>query len=180
MCRNVNKKPSGKVYVYELDHYSYKCNYHYKENSCNFNKQLSEAKIEKNLLNTFDDYVQQHITDVTVTDNRPDVDNEAINKRITSVKSEMTKVKRMYRKEDITEAEYDEDMAELKAELQELESQLTPLEERDVTIYEELLKSDWRSLYNALTKENKRAFWRKYIKAIELNTDGTVKHLIFF
>ena len=92
----------------------------------------------------------------------------------------MTKVKRMYRKGDIDEAEYDADMEELKTELQELESQLEPLTERDLTMYEELLKSDWKELYNALTKENKRAFWRKYIQRIELNNDGTVKHPIFF
>ena len=92
----------------------------------------------------------------------------------------MSKVKRMYRKEDITEAEYDADMEELKAELHELESQLEPHTERDLTIYQELLNSDWRELYKALTKENKRAFWRKYLKGIEVDDNGTFKRPIFF
>ena len=30
--------------------------------------------------------------------------------------------------------------------------------------YTDLLKSGWRDIYAALTKENKRAFWKKYIK----------------
>lgn len=86
----------------------------------------------------------------------------------------------MYRKGDIEEAEYDADMDELKNELNELENKLKPVEKRDLTIYEELVKSDWKDIYKALNKENKRAFWRKYIKSIELNENGTVKQPIFF
>lgn len=175
-----NKKPSGKVYQYERDYHSYRCNKHFKNANCTFKKQLNEAKIEKYLLDNLDQYVHTHITDISIADNRAEIDNKDINKKISSIKSEMTKVKRMYRKEDITEAEYDNDMAELKEELKELESQLEPVKDRDVTIYEELLKSNWRSLYNALAKENKRVFWRKYIKEIHLTEKGTVKEIIFF
>ena len=175
-----NIKPSGKVYTYERDYYSYRCNKAYQHTQCSFKTQLNEDKIEKILLDNFNQYVHNTISEISVTDNRANVDNEAINKQIKDIKTEMTKVKRMYRKGDIDEAEYDADIEELKTELQELESQLEPLTERDLTMYEELLKSDWKELYNALTKENKRAFWRKYIQRIELNNDGTVKHPIFF
>ena len=175
-----NKKPSGKVYTYERDYHSYRCNKAYQHSLCSFKMQLNEDKIEKVLLDDFDQYVNATITEASATDDRANVDNELINKQIIEVKTEMTKVKRMYRKGDIDEAEYDNDMAELKEELETLESQLEPLTERDLTIYEDLLKSDWKSLYKALNKENKRAFWRKYIQRIELNNDGTVKHPIFF
>lgn len=176
----INKKPSGKVYTYERDYHSYRCNKAYQHTQCSFKMQLNEDKVEKVILDNLDQYVHSTISEASVTDNRANVDNEVINKQIKDIKTEMTKVKRMYRKGDMTEAEYDSDMDELKDELQALESQLEPLLERDLTIYEELLKSDWRGLYGALNKENKRAFWRKYIERIELNTDGTVKDLIFF
>ena len=175
-----NKKPSGKVYQYEREYYSYRCNRASVEKTCEYKTQLNEKKIEKFLLDSLDQYVTTYVSEASVMDDRAGKDNELINKKITSVKTEMTKVKRMYRKGDISEAEYDEDMDELKAELHELESQLEPIGERDLTIYEELLKGGWRDLYNALNKENKRAFWRKYIKAINLNKDGTIKDLIFF
>lgn len=175
-----NKKPNGKIYLYERNYYSYRCNFHSINKSCTFSSNINESKIEAILLDNFNKYINEHIINVSVVDNRAELDNEQINKKIASVKAEMTKVKRMYRKEDITEAEYDNDMAELKEELKELESHLEPVLERDLTIYQELLKNDWRELYNALTKENKRAFWRKYIKGIELNTNGTVKKPIFF
>ncbi len=175
-----NKKPSGKVYQYERDYYRYRCNNSHRDTACTFTKQLSEEKIEKELLDNLEVYVDATIAEASVTDNRVNVDNEAVNKQIKDLKTEMSKVKRMYRKGDMTEAEYDSDMAELKEELQELESRLEPVLERDLTIYEDLLKSDWKELYRALNKENKRAFWRKYIKGIEINTDGTVKQPIFF
>ena len=175
-----NIKPSGKVYTYERDYYSYRCNKAHQHTQCSFKLQLNEDKIEKILIDNFDQYVHNTISEVGIIDNRANVDNEIINKEIKDIKTEMTKVKRMYRKGDIEEAEYDADMEELKTELQELESQLAPLAERDLAVYEDLLKSDWKNLYKALNKENKRAFWRKYIKAIEINSDGTVKHPIFF
>ena len=175
-----NKKPSGKVYQYERDYYGYRCNKAFKDSLCTYKKQLNEAKIEKALLDTLEQYIDATITEAAATDNRANVDNEFINKQIKDLKTEMAKVKRMYRKGDIAEAEYDNDIAELKDELQALESQLEPLIERDLTIYEELLKSDWKSIYRALNKENKRAFWRKHIKAIKLNDDGTIKEPIFF
>ena len=174
------RRPSGKVYQYERDYQVYRCNYHYSERTCTLNKTFNEDKIEKELLDNLAQYVDASIIDATATDNRADVDNEAVNKQIKDLKSEMTRLKRMYRKGDMDEAEYDEEMDELKTELETLESHLEPLLERDLTIYEDLLKSDWKALYNALNRENKRAFWRKYLKAIEVDIDGTVKRPIFF
>lgn len=174
------KRPSGKVYQYERDYYTYRCNNHYQNANCTFNKQVNEDKVEKALLDNLEQYINATITEASVLDNRADMDNELINKQIKSIKGEMSKLKRMYRKEDIDEAEYDEEMEILKNDLRLLEDKLIPMEERDLTVYEDLLKSDWRDLYAALNKVNKRAFWRKYIKGIELNVDGTVKHPIFF
>lgn len=177
----ITTKRKNKVYVYDRDYHYYRCNKYHLSNTCKFKKQINEDIIEKYLLIKLADHIETYIAEIKgIDDTTEEKDTKDINKKIASVKSEMTKVKRMYRKEDISEAEYDEDMAELKAELQELESQLAPIKERDLTIYEELLKSDWKELYKALNKENKRAFWRKYLKRIEINVDGTVKQPIFF
>ena len=100
--------------------------------------------------------------------------------QIKQVKSEMTRLNNMYRKERISEAEYDNEYEVLETRLKELEAQLEPAKERDLTIYQELLKSDWKDLYNALTKENKRAFWRKYVKTIEIDESGLFIKPIFF
>ena len=92
----------------------------------------------------------------------------------------MSRLNNMYRKERMTEDEYDRDYEELEAQLNELESQLTEPEERDLSRYQELLGSGWQELYKALNKENRRAFWRKYIKEIHLDNNADVTDIIFF
>jgi hypothetical protein len=177
---HIQKKPSGKVYVYERDYHTYRCNRAYRENLCKFKCQVNEAKIEKALLDNFDQYINDHITDVTIENNRADVDNEFVNKQINDLQLEMKNTTTAFRKNRMTEKEYDKEYEELEARLKELESQLEPQVERDLSTYTELLKSDWKNIYAALTKENKRAFWKQYIKCIELNSDGTFKQPIFF
>lgn len=175
-----NKKANGKIYEYPRNYYYYRCNKHYASAECDFNSQINESKIEKALLDNFDQYVNDYITTINVSDNRADLDNETINKNIKAIKSEMKNLNTLFRKDRITEAEYDKDYNELEAELKALEVKLEPLMERDLTIYEDILKSGWKELYEALNKENKRAFWRKYIKEIVVDKNGKVVNLIFF
>ena len=174
------KRPSGKTYAYPRDHYAYRCNRAYRDNRCTFRTQVGEKKIEKALLDNLEQYINSYITDVQVSNNRADVDNELINKQIKEIKLEMKNTTTAFRKGRMTEKEYDKEYDELEARLKELESHLEPVIERDLSIYTDLLTGGWRELYMALTKENKRAFWRKYIKSIELNKDGTLKQPIFF
>ena len=165
-------KNNNRSYIY------YRCPTRIRERLCTFSPQLKEPVIEEYLINHFDQYIESHIEVSKITDNT--VRDDGVDEKIKRVMSEMDKVKRMYRKDDITEAEYDRDMAELKATLSELESHLEPVAERDLSMYKDLLESDWKDLYNALEKENKRVFWRKYVKEIQLNEDGTVKGVLFF
>ena len=178
--KKTTRRPSGKVYTYYKEYFDYRCNNHHKESACSFNAQPKEPKLEKALLDTFEQYVNASIVEAAISDNRANVDNEKVNNQVKELKGEMERTTKAYRKGRITEAEYDKEYDELETRLKELESQLEPHIERDLTIYEDLLKSDWKSLYNALNKENKRAFWRKYLKGIEVNKDGTFKHPIFF
>ena len=178
--RRTHKRKNGTIYVSLYDIKAYRCNKHVLSKQCDFNKRMNEKKLEASLLDKLEKQLVDYMASCGIEDSRSDKDADLINKRITSVKSEMTKVKRMYRKEDITEAEYDADMAELKDELHALESQLKPIEKRDLTIYKSLLESDWKTLYNALNEENKRAFWRKYVKEILVNEAGTIERVLFF
>ena len=158
--------------------YSYRCNFYTRDKICNYNQSINENKIEAYLLNYFDEFVTTHIEQVKIEDKR--VKDSHAEDKIKDIKAEMDRTTKAYRKGRITDAEYDKEYEELEARLQELQAHLEPIVERDLTPYEELLKSDWRVLYKALTKENKRAFWRKYIKSIEIGDKSTVKRVIFF
>lgn len=168
-----------KIYRYKKDYYTYRCNKHAINKTCDFNKQINEMRIEKYLIDNLDSLVNEYVEIVKV-ENAQERNDNCVKKKIKELKSEMTRVNNMYRKNRMTDEEYDREYAELEERLKELESHLEPFKERDLTLYYGLSKSDWRAIYDALNKENKRAFWRKYIKQIILNMDGTVKRVIFF
>lgn len=173
-------KPNGKVYINTNPLYYYRCNKAKMSKTCEFNKYISELQLEASLLNNLNRFINNHITHVKITANT-NTHTDGVKNAIANLHSEMSRLNTMFRKGRVKEEEYDRDYEELERQLAELQESLTPVEERDVTVYEELLaKDDWKELYNALNKENKRAFWRKYVKAIKLDTEGKINEVIFF
>ena len=171
--------PGGKIYTYIKDYYSYRCNEHNIKKVCDFRKHPGELHIEKHLIENFDLYVNGYIDAIAVEDAQ-EKNDDCVKRKLKDLRGQLQRVNRMYKLGKMKDAEYDRESDDLEERIRDLESHLEPLKERDLTKYHELLKSDWKTLYNALNKENKRAFWRKYIKQINLNEDGTVKRVIFF
>lgn len=180
-CSNkrTNRRPNGKIYVYCSDRKYYRCNNHVVTSSCNFDKRMSEPALEKQLLSRFDDFVSEYVSETSVSDARRAANIERIQKKISSIKTEMSKVQRMYRKEDISEAEYDDAMNELKEEMKEQEARLVPVVNRNLAAYESLLKSGWTKIYSSLNDLNKRAFWRTYISELVIDKDGNIADIVF-
>lgn len=52
-------------------------------------------------------------------------------------------------------------------------------EARNTRYIEELLQTDFRQMYNSLSLENRRSFWRSTIQEIYLNDDNTIKAVDF-
>lgn len=172
------KKPNGKSYVYKRNYYYYRCRRLSSYVDCNFTTLIREDNLEAILLDKIESYMTDYITNVKIEDNRQVQNN--IEDKIAKINGEITRLNNMYRKARISEAEYDKEYDVLTVKLKSLESQLEPVKERDLTMYEELLRSDWINIYNALTRENKRTFWRKYIKQIVLTPEGEFDRVIFF
>ena len=173
-------KSNGKVYISPKEIYQYRCNKAKMSKLCTFRKYPSEVKMEDILLNNLNRYINNHITHVKVIANT-NTHTENIKNSMANLQSEIHRLNTMFKKGRITETEYDRDYEDLERQLAELQEGLTPVEERDLSIYEDLLaKDDWKELYNALNRENKRAFWRKYIKAINLDSEGKIEEIIFF
>ena len=57
----------------------------------------------------------------------------------------MKNITTVFRKNRMTEKEYDKEYEELETRLQELESQLEPVIERDLSIYEWMERAIWSS-----------------------------------
>lgn len=176
----VSKRASGKVYVYTDPIYQYRCNKSKMSKLCTFKKYPSEERMETALLNNLSRFINNHITHVKITANT-NTHTDGIKNSISNLQAEINRLNTMFRKGRVKEEEYDREYEELERQMTELQESLTPIEERDLTIYEDLLaKDDWKELYNALNRENKRAFWRKYIKAIKLDSEGKIDEIIFF
>lgn len=176
--KQVTNRKSGKKYVYEREYFSYRCNNAYKDAFCTHRKRTSEDVLEKKLLETLDLLVMEHIEVTKIEDARKQ--DDCAEQKIKEIKSEMTRLNTMYQKNRISEEKYDRDFEDLEAQLLELERHLEPLQERDLDKYYQLIESDWKNLYHALNRENKRAFWRKYIKHIIVGKDGRLERAIFF
>ena len=175
-----NRKPNGKVYHQTTPIYQYRCNKAKMSKLCLFTKYPNEEKLEKALLSNLNRFINNHITHVKITANT-NTHTDGVKNSIANLQAEMHRLNTMYRKGRVKEDDYDRDYEELERQLAELNESLTPVEKRDVTVYEELLAQDnWKQLYNALNRENQRAFWRKYIKTIKLDTEGKIDEIIFF
>ena len=87
--------------------------------------------------------------------------------RINEILEEMDRVKYSFHKKRISIQEYDRDYEALERELATLQKEVP--KESDITILEEFLRSDWRTVYDSLDKENQRALWRNLIKEIKLD-----------
>lgn len=122
--------------------------------------------------------------------------NEFLKNRIASVELEQekttqkpkTNVKALKEKQrrltiayvagNIPDAEYLRDDAELKSLIAKAEATAPP-EPQDITPLKELLETDFKSVYEIMSEEEKQRFWQRLIKEIKL--DGKkIKDVIFF
>ena len=73
---------------------------------------------------------------------------------------------------------YNEEYGRVESELNDLQSVLP----EPVTNYgylEELLDTDFRTMYDQLSQENRRAFWRSIIQEIHVNEDHAITSVDF-
>lgn len=160
--------------------YSYRCNKYRGNKTCTNSHSTTEHLIEKQLLDNLKFYIAEEIIRVESIQEHPKekTDNS---KRIAEIKSEMNNLNTMFRKNRIPEKEYDAEYEILENQLKQLDTE-DKEEERDLTALKEILESDYVTIYNALDKEHKRAFWRSIIKEFKLREDKKVDRdsIIFF
>lgn len=199
ISRNIVKTPpSNRVYLFSgliscpvcgkiLSHsinqngiINLRCNNYSIYKNCTFKKRPNEKKVLNYVLDNLNDYVNDYVINVESIQDKDQDERIDHNRKITSLTTEIDKVKRMYRRGDLSDTEYDSIMDDLKSKLSLLQITSVPDKKRDLAMYKNLLTSDWKTIFYALNKENKRAFIRKYIKEIKINLDGSVKDVIFF
>lgn len=170
LCSNCTVKKTKKGII---DYKSYKC-HRGNTKTCTNTFAISEVKLEQYLLDNLAQLINLEIQAVEIEKATPKPKPKT---DVAKLKERLRKLSVVYMDGAIDDEEYFARSAELKALIDQA-SQEIPQVERDITPLQELLKTDWRALYDVMTLENKRRFWRGIIKEIQM--DGkAVKKVIF-
>lgn len=159
--------------------FSYRCNACRVRKVCDFNKSISERKIEKQLLDNLEQYITNEIIKVTdIGEAKPKNRNA---EKAAEIKMEMERLNIMFRKRRISEEEYDTDYMKLERQLGKLNIEEEP-PKKDLEALKVILESDYRTIYSQLTKENKKAFWRNTLKEFTIDENKKIipESIIFF
>jgi len=134
---------------------------------------LGERKIEAYLLMSID---------IEMNRRKPEYERDASQKRdagyaaeISAVKGKLSRLKDLYLNDLITIEEYKVDKAAFEVRLNELIEKDRPLKQPSYKLLETVLTADWKTMYNMMGKEEKRAFWRVVLREIRIYPDRHIE-----
>lgn len=164
----------------DREYFNYRCNKYRIDKSCENKRSLNEKSLEQQLLDNLEQYISAEIAKVKSINEKKSqvIDNS---KKIEELKKEMKRLTIAFRKGRIEEDEYDRDYAVLEDEIKKLDLADKPVE-RDLSALKKVIESDYKSIYEALDKPHKKAFWRKTIKEFSVGEDKKIipESVIFF
>lgn len=161
-----------KLYIYK----KYDCAGFSHDNRCTFNKVINENTLERMMLANIEKYLEDaKIRSFEVTDSNedkiPKYDIEAIH-------AEIDRLNYSWQEGRIrTVEQYDKQYSALMEKLEKAEAEQGEIVVKDFSKVEEILQDGWKEIYNNLEDEYKRAFWRSFIKSIEVNWTTDVKEI---
>ena len=94
------------------------------------------------------------------------------------LRSELERLNLLFQKGRVEWEYYNKEYSRIEYELKEALA-IQPEIGRDVSYVNEIIQSDFRSMYAKLSLENRRAFWRSIVSDIHVAKDSTVKEVNF-
>ena len=148
---------------------TYRCPISLKSRACNFNKNLMEKTIEeylfKHILEELDKYKEEY--DTRVAEKKKKKNAGTTEKSIERIKKRLSKLKELYINDMIDLAEYKKDYDDLNKQLADLTAEIEEEEEPiDIEAIKILLSKSTEEIYQTLTAEDRRKFWRSFIDHI--------------
>lgn len=137
----------GKTYPY------YRCIKYRMNRSCNCSKVINENYIESYLLKQIEFELDKYDK---ILVKRYKEKSKPVN--TTAIKKEIDRLNILFQKGRISEEYYDKEYIKLEKQLR------VPKAKRRID-----LPTNWRDVYNSLSKEGKRTFWRSFIERIEVD-----------
>lgn len=137
----------------------YRCAYHYM-NDCKMSHCVSEKKTERFLLDNIEEDFKVNVTLKPKKKESP-----------KKYKDRLKRLNDIYIMGNISEAEYKKEAEILQKKIAELSKQDQPKTKS--------FEKGWKELYETLTEENKRSFWRSLIKGVEVDENGTPIKILY-
>lgn len=138
----------------------YRCVRH-THGDCDFNRYVSEEKIEKWLLENVEENFKVNVT------MKPKAKTDDPQK----YRDRLKRLNEMYLMGNITQAEYKTKSADLQQKIAEL-SKIAPLKTQNFA-------SNWHDLYRELDAEHRRSFWHNLIQEIAINEQMQVVAVVY-
>lgn len=176
-CPHTTIKPNGKRHKYKR----YRCNKRYIMHNCTFCKHISENVLERMLLENLDMLFNQEkirSTNIASTEER----NPKYN--VDKLKEQVKRLNYSWQTGKILDVEdYEQQYNDLISKIEK--AQLTKPKDtmKDFGKIEKILSDGWQEMYKVLNYKYKRAFWRSFIKHIEINWETNqkeIKRIVFF
>lgn len=192
--RNVRSVPAGRAYIFtsilacaECGHklvgyvsrgtyYYYRCNQHFQRGRCTHNHSVREEVVEKWLFEHLEEELERCKLEWEVQTAEKKRSINAKDK--ATLKRKLTKLKELYVNELIDIEEYKKDYEIYTAALNQIPdtSQDPP---PNFEAIEKLLQTDFKNIYDTLTREEKRTLWRSVIKEIRIDNDHNITGISF-
>ena len=173
---HVTKSKYGKQYTY----YAYRCHKHKIHKQCDFTFLVFENKMEKLLFDRIEEIIEeQEIKNIEVAEKGKKVSKY----NVKELRTELDRLNYSWQKGRIKSVEeYDKKYDEIVAKIAEAENP-TVEKPMDFSYIKETLSGGWKGIYEALDNEHKRAFWRSFVREIQIDWGASkkdIKDIIFF
>ncbi len=152
----------------------YRCNGKYIYNDCD-SLNVSEEKLEKWLLEDIKPKLKKYIVSFNVK--KPNTKSPTID--IKKLEKELARINNMYRKNRLTEEEYDRDYKEVEDKINKAKSK-TVDKPTNLNYLKDLLNSDIEKIYSKLNRDEKIMFWRSFIAKIRMKENSKEIHRVDF
>ena len=162
--------------------YYYICKRHNLALKCSCNTNFNENKIEKKLLEQFNAQLKHYISDYEYKQKK--IEKLDLSKEISTLENKLIRLKDLYVRDLIRIDDYEKDYKNYISQLdifykkQNEMKHDQPKNIDNIDALKSLLSQDFNSIYNSLSREEKRRLWLSIIDYIVLDKDYTMK--IFF
>lgn len=169
MCHNnmrgtycSQKRKSGET----VEYYSYKCEYK-TAHICDYKHTISQLNIEKFLLDNLEDLLKGEIAKVEIEKKKKRPKPKT---NVSALKEKLRRLEVIYMTGNKSDEEYITEAKQINDAIKKAESETrNAADDRDLTNIKEILSTDFKSIYNTLSLEDKRRFWRTLIKRIYID-----------